>query len=95
MGTLPEPEYSVNKSGKVVVRITVDQYGSVISATPGHTGTTVQDNTLWAAAKKLLLGKVQHQLVRPCGSGGNNHLYFQAEIKQTGLNNLLIAGVPQ
>ena len=55
MGTLPEPEYSVNKSGKVVVRITVDQYGSVISATPGHTGTTVQDNTLWAAAKRAAL----------------------------------------
>ncbi|NCB27705.1 MAG: hypothetical protein EOM62_19975 [Bacteroidia bacterium] len=55
MGTLPEPEYNVNKSGKVVVRITVDQYGSVISATPGHAGTTVQDNTLWAAAKKAAL----------------------------------------
>jgi len=55
MGSLPEPEYSVNKSGKVVVKITVDQYGSVISAIPGHSGTTVQDNTLWAAAKKAAL----------------------------------------
>jgi len=55
MGTLPEPEYNVNKSGKVVVKITVDQYGSVISAIPGHTGTTVQDNTLWNAAKQAAL----------------------------------------
>jgi hypothetical protein len=55
MGTLPEPEYTVNKSGKVVVKISVDQYGNVISAIPGHTGTTVQDKTLWDAAKNAAL----------------------------------------
>lgn len=55
MGTLPEPEYTVNKAGKVVVKISVDQYGSVISATPGATGTTVQDKILWDAAKKAAL----------------------------------------
>jgi TonB family protein len=55
MGSLPEPEYTVNKSGTVVVKITVDQYGTVISATPGSTGTTVQDRTLWEAAKKAAL----------------------------------------
>jgi len=55
MGNLPEPEYAVNKSGKVLVRISVDQYGTVISATPGISGTTVQDKTLWEAAKKAAL----------------------------------------
>ncbi|MDP3436771.1 MAG: TonB family protein [Bacteroidales bacterium] len=55
MGSLPEPEYNVNKSGKVVVRISVDQYGTVISATAGVTGTTVQDKTLWEAAKRAAL----------------------------------------
>ncbi len=55
MGNLPEPEYAVNKSGKVIVKISVDQYGSVISATPGISGTTVQDKTLWEAAKKAAL----------------------------------------
>ncbi len=55
MGTLPEPDYTVNKAGKVVVKISVDQYGSVISATPGATGTTVQDKTLWEAARKAAM----------------------------------------
>ncbi|MFA6335148.1 MAG: hypothetical protein WCX48_06265 [Bacteroidales bacterium] len=55
MGNLPEPEYAVNKSGKVIVKISVDQYGTVISATPGISGTTVQDKTLWEAAKKAAL----------------------------------------
>jgi hypothetical protein len=55
MGSLPEPEYKVNKSGKVVVKIKVDQYGKVIGATPGAEGTTVQDKTLWEASKKAAL----------------------------------------
>ncbi len=55
MGSLPEPEYKVNKSGKVVVRIKVNQYGSVIEATAGITGTTVQDKDLWEAARNAAL----------------------------------------
>jgi hypothetical protein len=55
MGSLPEPEYTVNKSGKVVVKISVNQYGTVIEATAGVAGTTVQDKTLWEAAKKAAL----------------------------------------
>ncbi|MFA6770410.1 MAG: hypothetical protein WCR71_04485 [Bacteroidales bacterium] len=55
MGSLPKPDYKVNKSGKVVVKISVDQYGSVVNATPGATGTTVQDKTLWEAARKAAL----------------------------------------
>jgi len=55
MGNLPEPEYAVNKAGKVIVKVSVDQYGTVISATPGISGTTVQDKTLWEAARKAAL----------------------------------------
>jgi hypothetical protein len=55
MGNLPEPEYAVNESGKVVVKISVDQYGTVIAATPGAAGTTVQDKTLWEASKRAAL----------------------------------------
>lgn len=55
VGALPFPAYTVNKAGKVVVKILVDQYGKVIGATPGVTGTTVQDKTLWEAAKEAAL----------------------------------------
>ena len=55
VGALPFPEYTVNKAGKVVVQILVDQYGKVIGATPGVAGTTVQDKTLWNAAKEAAL----------------------------------------
>ena len=55
VGALPFPEYTVNKAGKVVVKILVDQYGKVIGATPGVSGTTVQDRILWEAAKEAAL----------------------------------------
>lgn len=55
LGSLPAPEYSVNKSGRVIVKISVDQYGNVVNATPGIAGTTVQDKTLWESAKKAAL----------------------------------------
>lgn len=52
MGSLPIPEYDIEKEGRVVVRILVDQYGKVTNAVPGAQGTTVQDKVLWEAAKK-------------------------------------------
>ena len=55
MGNLPIPSYTVQNEGQVVVRIMVDQYGKVINAIPGAKGTTVQDATLWEAAKKAAL----------------------------------------
>lgn len=54
-GYLPVPEYNVEKAGKVVVEIRVDQYGKVTNAIPGYKGTTVQDKTLWEAARKAAL----------------------------------------
>ena len=55
VGKLPLPEYSENLAGRVVVRILVDTYGNVTSATPGIEGTTVQNKTLWEAARKAAL----------------------------------------
>ena len=55
VGSLPLPEYNVQKEGRVIVRILVDPQGNVTTATPGVQGTTVQDNTLWEAAKQAAL----------------------------------------
>jgi len=55
MGSLPLPEYSVQASGRVVVRIMVDKNGNVTSAQPGVAGTTVTNRTLWEAAKEAAL----------------------------------------
>ena len=55
-GTLPRPNYSVQKSGKVVVKIWVDNYGNVQKAVAGAEGSTVTDKNLWNAARKAALG---------------------------------------
>jgi TonB family protein len=52
---LPKPEFRVQRQGKVVVEITVNRDGKVISATPGIKGTDIADADLWAAAKKAAL----------------------------------------
>ena len=55
-GTLPRPSYGVQASGKVVVRIWVNQYGDVEKAQAGVEGTTATDKTLWQAAYKAAMG---------------------------------------
>ena len=55
-GTLPRPSYAVQAAGKVVVDIWVDNYGNVQKAVAGVEGTTVNDKTLWQAARKAALG---------------------------------------
>jgi len=52
---LQKPEFNIQKEGIVKVEITVDPSGKVINATPGVKGSTLVDNTLWAAAKKAAL----------------------------------------
>jgi outer membrane biosynthesis protein TonB len=52
---LQKPEFNVLKEGIVVVEITVDRTGKVISASPGAKGSTIVNNTLYAAAKKAAL----------------------------------------
>jgi hypothetical protein len=52
---LQKPDFKILKEGIVVVEITVGRSGNVISATPGIKGSTIVDNTLYAAAKKAAL----------------------------------------
>jgi hypothetical protein len=54
-GSLPRPTYAVQKEGKVVVEIYVDNYGIVQKAVPGATGTTVTDDKLWNEARKAAI----------------------------------------
>ena len=56
LGTLPAPSYGVQSSGIVVVKIWVDQYGTVQKAIAGADGTTVTDKDLWNAARKAAMG---------------------------------------
>ena len=55
-GSLPKPTYNAQIEGTVVVQIKVDQYGKVIEAVPGATGTTVTDKRLWNAARSAAMG---------------------------------------
>ena len=51
LGALPRPDYAVQDEGKVVVDIWVDNYGNVTKAIAGAQGTTVTNQSLWAAAR--------------------------------------------
>ena len=55
LGALPRPSYPVQKSGLVVVKVWVDNYGNVKKAVPGADGTTVTDDKLWAAARSAAM----------------------------------------
>ena len=52
---LKKPAYTSQETGKVVVKIWVDQYGKVQKAVPGADGTTVTDKDLWTAARNAAL----------------------------------------
>ena len=53
--TMPKPDYPCNEEGKVVVTISVDQSGKVISAVPGAKGTTNSASCLFEEAKEAAL----------------------------------------
>lgn len=54
-GSIPEPQFAVQNSGTVVVTISVDRNGDVLTAVPGAQGTTVTDKALWQAAREAAL----------------------------------------
>jgi len=54
-GNLATPSYPVQNDGIVVVKVWVDQYGTVTKAVAGEQGTTVTDKALWAAARNAAL----------------------------------------
>ena len=51
-GGFPKPTYNLQKSGKVVVEIRVDQNGVVTYAQATAKGSTLYDTTLWKAAEE-------------------------------------------
>ena len=53
--TMPKPTYDCNEEGKVLVSISVDNSGNVISAQPGVKGTTNSANCLLERAKEAAL----------------------------------------
>lgn len=53
--SLPAPPKIHKTEGKVVVEVSVDQNGNVLSARPGVKGTTISDETLWNVAKEAAL----------------------------------------
>ncbi|WP_372750891.1 TonB family protein [Labilibaculum sp.] len=53
--SIPKPQYQLQESGKVVVEITVDKTGKVVSARPGMPGSTTSNSTLFDAAKKAAM----------------------------------------
>ncbi len=50
VGSLPQPSYSIQEEGVVVVQVTVDKYGKVVSAEYQLKGSTTQNSTLKKAA---------------------------------------------
>ncbi|MDR2937883.1 MAG: TonB family protein [Prevotellaceae bacterium] len=52
VGKLPEPDYGVQQSGRVIVRIRVDRDGYVVEAKADQRGSTVMDATLYEAAER-------------------------------------------
>jgi TonB family protein len=55
IGSLTKPEYNINDYGTVVVQITVNKDGAVVTAVPGAKGSTTMDSRLLEAAKKAAL----------------------------------------
>lgn len=53
--SLPPPPKIHNTDGKVVVEVTVDQNGNVVSARPGVKGSTISDASLLKVAKEAAL----------------------------------------
>lgn len=53
--SLPKPNYTSQVEGSVVVEVTVDKEGRVVSANPGYKGSTTMDEDLLQEAKKAAL----------------------------------------
>jgi TonB family protein len=51
-GKLPEPDYRIQQSGRVIVRIKVDRDGNVVEAKARQEGSTIMDATLYEAAER-------------------------------------------
>ena len=58
MTTIPPVSNSTEKKGRVVVKITIDRYGNVLTAEPGYIGSTTTDKYL--LTKAMIVAKSAH-----------------------------------
>jgi hypothetical protein len=58
MTTIPPVSNSTEKEGRVVVKITIDRYGNVLTAEPGFIGSTTTDKYL--LTKAMIVAKAAH-----------------------------------
>ncbi len=58
MTTIPPVSNSTEKEGRVVVKITIDRYGNVLTAEPGYIGSTTSDKYL--LTKAMIVAKAAH-----------------------------------
>lgn len=78
--SIPKPQYNLQESGKVVVEITVDKTGKVVSARPGMPGSTTSNATLFEAAKKAALkAKFNSDSNAPAYQQGTITYHFQLD----------------
>lgn len=77
VGNIPRPSYNIQREGQVVVAVTVDMYGNVEKAIAGADGTTITDQTLWAAARKAALESHFNKSDNPVPSQGTITYVFK------------------
>eukprot|EP01029_Cantina_marsupialis_P026861 TRINITY_DN733616_c0_g1_i1.p1 TRINITY_DN733616_c0_g1~~TRINITY_DN733616_c0_g1_i1.p1 ORF type:complete len:314 (-),score=78.42 TRINITY_DN733616_c0_g1_i1:1468-2409(-) len=78
--SIPKPQYNLQESGKVVVEITVDKNGKVVSARPGMPGSTTSNSILFDAAKKAALkAKFNSDTNAPAYQQGTITYHFQLD----------------
>jgi len=76
--SIPKPQYNLQEGGKVVVEITVDKNGKVVSARPGMPGSTTSNATLFEAARKAALkAKFNSDSGAPAYQKGTITYHFQ------------------
>ena len=78
VGNLPKPAYPGNKSGKIVIRVTVDASGRVTSAAFEPKGSTESDSQLVAAALEAAR-KARFTESRAAVQGGTITYLFRME----------------
>lgn len=75
VGELPVPTFSGSRSGKIVIRVTVDKNGVVTSATFVPVGSTLSDGAMVEAARKAAL-KARFAESRAFVEGGTITYYY-------------------
>ncbi len=80
VGSLPQPEYTIQEEGIVVIQIEVNKEGKVVSATPILKGATTQDAKLRKAAiDAALKARFNNDPTAPAKQSGTITYHFQLD----------------